>query len=292
MEARRARRAGGPAGRRTIGAGQGCYSWRAAPKTGLPSAWFKQVDDGPLAFVRANRPSAPRALRRRIPSSSSPLSCRWAPAWCWASASSSPRACAKRRKNGCCSRWCGRVGAHYVEDVPPSQLVDDAVRGILAGLDDYSTMLDEGELTLLEEENSGRFGGRRRRAGHGGRLCHRDEAAAGHAGGARRHRRRRPPAGGGPRNRSRGARCARRCASCAANRAPTSTCAFAAPRSRRRSTSSSPATPSPCRPFPAASLAHGYGYARISRFNNATAGELEAVVAELRGQAAAQGPRD
>ena len=51
------------------------------------------------------------------------------------------------------------VGAQYVDDVPPSQLVDDAVRGILTGLDDHSTMLDERDLTLLEEQTNGRFGG-------------------------------------------------------------------------------------------------------------------------------------
>lgn len=51
------------------------------------------------------------------------------------------------------------VGASYVEDLPPSQVVDGAIRGILAGLDDHSMLLDERELAALQEQTTGRFGG-------------------------------------------------------------------------------------------------------------------------------------
>lgn len=51
------------------------------------------------------------------------------------------------------------IGASYVEDVPPSEIVDNAIRGILAGLDDHSMLLDERELATLHEDTTGRFGG-------------------------------------------------------------------------------------------------------------------------------------
>lgn len=51
------------------------------------------------------------------------------------------------------------IGASYVEDLPPSEIVDNAIRGILAGLDDHSMLLDERELAALHEDTTGRFGG-------------------------------------------------------------------------------------------------------------------------------------
>ena len=51
------------------------------------------------------------------------------------------------------------VGDSYVEDLPRAQLVDNAIRGVLAGLDDHSMLLDERDLSTLQEETSGRFGG-------------------------------------------------------------------------------------------------------------------------------------
>ena len=175
------------------------------------------------------------------------------------------------------------VGAHYVEDVPPSQLVDDAVRGILAGLDDYSTMLDEGELTLLEEENSGRFGGvgvvlgmvdgyvtvtkqlldtPAARAGivAGDRLLEVDHESLKGRTLRQAVRELRGEPGTDVHLRI------RRPAVSAALDFELTRDAIAVPTVSSRQ------------------LADGYGYARISRFNNATAGELEAAVAELGGQ--------
>jgi len=48
---------------------------------------------------------------------------------------------------------------HYVEDLPGNTLVDNAIRGMIDGLDDHSAFLDEAALLVLEEETSGRFGG-------------------------------------------------------------------------------------------------------------------------------------
>lgn len=52
-----------------------------------------------------------------------------------------------------------QVGEQYVNDVPRSQLVDDAIRGALAGLDDHSVLLDEAAMRDLQQRSSGRFGG-------------------------------------------------------------------------------------------------------------------------------------
>ena len=51
------------------------------------------------------------------------------------------------------------VRDQYVEDVPRAQLVDDAMRGILVGLDGHSRFLDEQALILMQEDTSGKFGG-------------------------------------------------------------------------------------------------------------------------------------
>ncbi len=52
-----------------------------------------------------------------------------------------------------------RVGDYYVEDVPRSRHIDNAIRGIIDGLDDHSVFLDERELLDMEVETSGRLGG-------------------------------------------------------------------------------------------------------------------------------------
>lgn len=51
------------------------------------------------------------------------------------------------------------VENHYVEEVPRSRLVDDAIGGMLARLDDHSMLLDERALATLQEEAAGGFGG-------------------------------------------------------------------------------------------------------------------------------------
>ena len=52
-----------------------------------------------------------------------------------------------------------QVGEQYVEDVSRAQLVDDAIQGALAGLDDHSVLLDEKALLALQQRSTGRFGG-------------------------------------------------------------------------------------------------------------------------------------
>ena len=51
------------------------------------------------------------------------------------------------------------IREHYVEEVPDRSLVDNAIRGMVQGLDDHSTFLDVDALLALEEDTSGRFGG-------------------------------------------------------------------------------------------------------------------------------------
>ena len=52
-----------------------------------------------------------------------------------------------------------QVENNYVETVPRARLVDDAIRGILANLDDHSMLLDEHALTRMQEQAAGGFGG-------------------------------------------------------------------------------------------------------------------------------------
>ena len=47
----------------------------------------------------------------------------------------------------------------YVAEIDPDELVDNAIRGMVDGLDGYSAFLDDDALIVLEEETSGRFGG-------------------------------------------------------------------------------------------------------------------------------------
>lgn len=51
------------------------------------------------------------------------------------------------------------VEHHYVEEVPRERLVDNAIRGVLAGLDEHSLLLDERALLTMQEETAGSFGG-------------------------------------------------------------------------------------------------------------------------------------
>lgn len=53
----------------------------------------------------------------------------------------------------------GEVETSYVDDVPRRRLVDDAIRGLLAGLDDHSQLLDAHALATMRERATGVFGG-------------------------------------------------------------------------------------------------------------------------------------
>ena len=52
-----------------------------------------------------------------------------------------------------------KVKSDYVEDVKDKGLLESAVRGMLAGLDPHSTYLDPEEYKVLQEGTSGEFGG-------------------------------------------------------------------------------------------------------------------------------------
>jgi len=52
-----------------------------------------------------------------------------------------------------------RIQQDYVETVPDEQLLEDAVRGMLVGLDPHSAYLDEEEYQDLKVGTSGEFGG-------------------------------------------------------------------------------------------------------------------------------------
>ena len=51
------------------------------------------------------------------------------------------------------------IQASYVAEVDAEELVDNAIRGMIDGLDGHSAFLDDVALIVLEEETSGRFGG-------------------------------------------------------------------------------------------------------------------------------------
>ena len=51
------------------------------------------------------------------------------------------------------------IRADYVAEVPEGQLVEDALRGMLGGLDRRSAYLDQAAVKRLEAETDGRFGG-------------------------------------------------------------------------------------------------------------------------------------
>lgn len=52
-----------------------------------------------------------------------------------------------------------RVRQAYVEPVSDEELMEHAVRGMLSGLDDYSTYLDAEEYQQMQDTTSGRYGG-------------------------------------------------------------------------------------------------------------------------------------
>ena len=51
------------------------------------------------------------------------------------------------------------VGESYIDEVPRSELIDNAIRGVVRGLDDHSSYLDARALATMEEETRGHFGG-------------------------------------------------------------------------------------------------------------------------------------
>jgi len=52
-----------------------------------------------------------------------------------------------------------RIKSHYVEDVSDHQLLNDAIEGMLSGLDPHSTFLDPESYEELDVDTRGRFGG-------------------------------------------------------------------------------------------------------------------------------------
>ena len=53
----------------------------------------------------------------------------------------------------------GRIRQDYVEPVPDSKLLEDAIRGMLSGLDPHSSYLDQEQYTELKVGTTGQFGG-------------------------------------------------------------------------------------------------------------------------------------
>lgn len=53
----------------------------------------------------------------------------------------------------------GKIKQHYVEDVGDKELLENAIRGLLSGLDPHSAYLDKSAFTELREGTSGEFGG-------------------------------------------------------------------------------------------------------------------------------------
>ena len=53
----------------------------------------------------------------------------------------------------------GKVKQHYVEEIEDKELLENAIRGLLSGLDPHSAYLDKDAFTELREGTSGEFGG-------------------------------------------------------------------------------------------------------------------------------------
>jgi len=53
----------------------------------------------------------------------------------------------------------GKIKQNYVEDVADKELLENAIRGLLSGLDPHSAYLDKKAFTELREGTSGEFGG-------------------------------------------------------------------------------------------------------------------------------------
>ena len=51
------------------------------------------------------------------------------------------------------------IQGSYIAEVDPDDLVDNAIRGMVEGLDGHSAFLDDDALVVLDEETTGRFGG-------------------------------------------------------------------------------------------------------------------------------------
>lgn len=57
------------------------------------------------------------------------------------------------------SNAIGQIKKYYVNPIDDKQLFDNAIRGMLNGLDPHSTYLDENELQQLQTITNGEFGG-------------------------------------------------------------------------------------------------------------------------------------
>ncbi len=57
------------------------------------------------------------------------------------------------------SEVMSRIKSDYVEEVTDEQLINDAIKGMLSGLDPHSTYLDEEAFRELQADTSGKFGG-------------------------------------------------------------------------------------------------------------------------------------
>jgi len=57
------------------------------------------------------------------------------------------------------SEVLGIIRQHYVEPVTEADLIKNAIRGMLAGLDPHSAYLEQEEFQELKEGTSGEFGG-------------------------------------------------------------------------------------------------------------------------------------
>lgn len=53
----------------------------------------------------------------------------------------------------------GKIKKHYVEDIEDKELLENAIRGLLTGLDPHSAYLDKDAFTELREGTTGEFGG-------------------------------------------------------------------------------------------------------------------------------------
>ena len=53
----------------------------------------------------------------------------------------------------------GQIKANYYEDKPDSELLEDAMKGMVAGLDPHSEYMNKKDYADLKESTSGEFGG-------------------------------------------------------------------------------------------------------------------------------------
>src|SRR3989338_6676216 len=57
------------------------------------------------------------------------------------------------------SNALGQIKKYYVKEVNDKELFDNAIRGMLSGLDPHSTYLDEEDFQELQTTTNGEFGG-------------------------------------------------------------------------------------------------------------------------------------